>query len=450
MLISWIYAICGISSLLYTLNAHFPRPPGHLLAVPSFFAGWLTSELPLHHLLGLALLGGLAAASGALSFWPAWLGLLASLASALGLVSLLATARASDALIEQALQEGLGPRYQDGWTPEAQARVAVPQPRRRLIPFRMDDGRVERISDIEYAAPPGNQRTDTLGSLFLRSHPEARGRLDLYRRRGPPLQRAPVLLWVHGGGWVIGHKQQQAQPFLKRMASAGWICAAANYSLGPRARLPQPLIDLKRALSWLREHVESYGGDPEFIVVSGGSAGAHLAALLALSAQDPALQPGFSEADTRVAACVPFYGIYDFTNHDGSRPHPIYGGYVRRVLMPGGFFEDPESYRRASPYHRVHAAAPPFCVIHGSHDSLAEVADARRFVARLRSVSTSPVVSIELPQTQHAFEVFHSPRSDRVLAGVQRFLASIHSAWVLRRGPRRGPLLLGDSGNKAQ
>ncbi len=443
MLLSWIYAICGLSSLLYTLNAHFPRPPGHLFSVPSFFAGWLTSELPLHHLLGLALLAALALASGAFAFWPASLGLLASLASGMGLFSLLTTARNSEGLIERALQDGLGTSYRDGWTARAHARIAVPQPRRRLIPFRLDDRRVERIADIDYAAPPGNQASDTLGSLFLRSHPKSRGRLDLYRRRGAPLHRAPVLLWIHGGGWVIGHKQQQAQPFLKRMAAAGWICAAANYSLGPRARLPQPLVDLKRALVWLQRHVEQYGGDPEFIVVSGGSAGAHLASLLALSAGDPSLQPGFEHADTRVAACVPFYGIYDLTNHDGTRPHPVYGGYLRRVVMPEGFFEDPEAYRQASPYHRVHPEAPPFCIVHGSHDSLAQVADARRFGARLREVSHAPVVSIELPQAQHAFEVFHSPRSDRVLAGVQRFLASIRSAWVLRRGPRRGPMLLG-------
>ena len=69
-------------------------------------------------------------------------------------------------------------------------------------------------------------------------------------------------------------------------------------------------------------------------------------------------------------------------------------------------------WEKASPISHVHEDAPPFFVIHGSHDTLALVENARTFVDALRCVSTSPVVYAELPGAQHAFEVFHSIRTD--------------------------------------
>ena len=63
----------------------------------------------------------------------------------------------------------------------------------------------------------------------------------------------------------------------------------------------------------MREHIAEYGGDPEFIAVSGGSAGGHLSSLLALTPNQPEWQPGFEDMDTSVDACIPFYGVYDMT-----------------------------------------------------------------------------------------------------------------------------------------
>ena len=97
------------------------------------------------------------------------------------------------------------------------------------------------------------------------------------------------------------------------LAAEGWVCVAANYRLSPRAVFPDHLVDCKQALAWIREHIAEYGGDPDLICVTGGSAGGHLAAMAALTANEPQYQPGFESADTSVAACVPFYGVYDFT-----------------------------------------------------------------------------------------------------------------------------------------
>jgi acetyl esterase/lipase len=94
----------------------------------------------------------------------------------------------------------------------------------------------------------------------------------------------PVIVYIHGGAWTkgAGHKGNNV-PMPYMLAEQGWVGVSINYRLFPDNVFPTYIIDCKRALRWVKENIESYGGDPNFIVVSGGSAGGHLAALLALS-----------------------------------------------------------------------------------------------------------------------------------------------------------------------
>ena len=136
--------------------------------------------------------------------------------------------------------------------------------------------------------------------------------------RRPARRGAPVLVYIHGGAWVIGDKREQGLPLLHELARRGWVTVTINYRLSPKATWPDHIVDCKRAVAWVREHIAEYGGDPGFIAVSGGSAGGHLSALVALTPGDPAFQPGFEEADASVDACVPFYGVYDMTAGRGT------------------------------------------------------------------------------------------------------------------------------------
>jgi acetyl esterase/lipase len=184
---------------------------------------------------------------------------------------------------------------------------------------------------------------------------------------------------------------------------------------------------LKRAIAWVKEHAEEYGADPGFIVVTGGSAGGHLSALAALSANDPAWQPGFEDADTSVQAAVPYYGVYDFTRTE-TRGYRALMRLLERAVFRKKMRDAPEEFAAASPVHRVNEDAPAFFVIHGAHDSIAPVTEARRFVARLREVSKAPVVYAELPGAQHAFDVFPSVRTAHVIRAVERFVDHVYSA----------------------
>jgi acetyl esterase/lipase len=254
-------------------------------------------------------------------------------------------------------------------------------------------------------------------------------RLDIVLPKNPP-SGAPVMIYIHGGAWVIGDKREQGKPMLFELASKGWVGVTINYRLSPKATWPDHIIDCKRAIAWVKDHIAEYGGDPGFVAISGGSAGGHLCALAALTPNDPDWQPGFETADTSVDACVPFYGVMDMTaSREGSG---MFGPGLRRILekqvMKKKVAEDPTIFEQASPSLRVHADSPPFFVFQGTTDTLVPVEVARQFVYSLRNVSSHPVAYAELPYAQHAFDILTSIRCQATTAGVVKFLESVRTS----------------------
>lgn len=415
---SWVLFALGVSGALLALNALRP-PRHHRWSIFSFLAGWLTSELPLHHLVVQAALLAVLVWRGALDAWPGVVGLALAVASWLGLLVLVWRAPAAEDVVENALAEGLGPDYAQRYAPDLRPISEVGMPWRKLaFPLLGSrDSRVEKLTNIRYA-PHGR-----------------RGLLDIYRPKDRTSPR-PVLLYIHGGAWVLGDKREQGVPMMTHLAANGWICVTANYRLSPRATFPDHVVDVKRALVWVRDHIADYGGDPRFVAISGGSAGGHLAALTALTGGDPAFQPGFEDRDTSVEACVPFYGVYDFTNREGIS-HGSMGRLLEREVMKAKLADAHELFDAASPMSRVSAGAPPFMAVHGTNDTLVPAAEARLFAHLLRGASRSPVVYAELPGAQHAFEILPSIRTVHVVRGVERFLSVVYGDWQRAPGNER-------------
>jgi acetyl esterase/lipase len=402
---------------LSVANALRPVSSDNPLAVPSFFASWLTNELAPHHLAWQTASTIRSARRGAGRGTAGKVGLALQLASLAGLVQLVRRAMATQGVVEEALCKSLGADYRDRIAPDLAAKLDTRLPWRQLLaPLPMSNPEVERLRNIAYADHGGWRTT-----------------LDVYRNRAHPTG-CPVLVQVHGGGWVIGSKDDQGRPLMLHLASKGWVCVAVNYRLSPRATFPDHLLDVKRALAWVRQHVADYGGDPGFIAVTGGSAGGHLSSLLALTPNRPEYQPGFEDVDTSVQACVPLFGVYDFTNRHGIRRVEGMSRFLERVVMKTSLRDSPEVYAEASPMDQVSADAPPTLVIHGAQDSLVPVEEARRFAALLGAASAEPVVYAELPGTQHGFEVFPSLRTVHVINGIERFLLYVWCRYLGRAG----------------
>jgi acetyl esterase/lipase len=403
------------------LTANAIRPvPGFRTGIPAFFAGWLTSELA-QHLMALTAADTAAhvvrrgrGRSGA--------GLAVAAANLAGQAFLLDQARRVQKDAEDALVEGLGADYIDRLeTQPTPAELATPW-RRLVNPFRMGNGEVVVEKDVPYAPEHGK-----------------RGLLDIYRPAAGADGTAPVLFQVHGGGWMIGTKDQQGIPLMQHLAAKGWVCVALNYRLAPRDPFPAQIIDVKRAIAWIREHIGEYGGDPDYIAITGGSAGGHLTALAAVTPNDPAYQPGFEDADTSVAVAVPHYGVYDFAGSTGLRSAELMRDtFLARWVVKRPWREAPEVFEAGTPLLRVGKDAPDFFVLHGAHDTLVSVEQARLFVARLREVSGASVVYAELPGAQHAFDVFPSVRSAHVVRAIDRYLHWHWNGWRRERAAAVG------------
>ena len=418
---SLLFLLAAVVGALFTMNALRPARRWWPLVGAGFFASWITGELAAHHIFWQLVATGVFLWAGALVGWPGWVALGIAVGSWTGLVILIAESRKARLVMEAALREGLGGDYRAAIRAEHTELLDETWPvRQRMLPLPIFDRRVERVRNIVF---------HRAGGVSLR--------LDVYRprvRTGP----CPVVLHVHGGAWMVGSKDDQGKPLAYRLAAHGWVVVSANYRLSPRFSWPDHIVDVKAAIRWIKEHVAEYGGDPEFIAITGGSAGGHLSSLAALTPNDPEYQPGFEGADTTVQACVPFYGVYDFTDRKGIWKRSLLRPMLERRIVKRAYEEDPGLFERASPMSRVNAGAPPFFVIHGTRDSLVPVDEARSFVELLRAVSREPVLYAELPGAQHAFEVFPSQRTGHVLAGVERFLVWSLSEWKARRA--RGSL----------
>ncbi|OBI76522.1 alpha/beta hydrolase [Mycobacterium sp. E740] len=252
-------------------------------------------------------------------------------------------------------------------------------------------------------------------------------RADIWRRADLPRDgKAPVLLQVPGGAWAIGMRRPQAYPLLAHMADRGWVCVSIDYRVSPRHAWPAHIVDVKRALAWIKENIADYGGDPDFVAISGGSAGGHLSSLAALTPNDPQWQPGFEDADTSVVAAVPIYGRYDWVSATGSGRKEFIG-FLQKFVVKKRIAEHRQTFVDASSIMRLRPDAPPFFVLHGQDDSIIPVQEGRDFAEALRKVSKSTVAYAEIPHAQHAFDFYYgSPRAHYTAQAVEKFLSWVH------------------------
>lgn len=400
-MVPWVCLAVGLATVVLSLVSLVPLR-GALGSVFSFVPGWIVGEAPLH----LAVVASAATIGcGLAGGWVSWPGLAGAALVAMawpGLVVQFVSGLKSKRRFEAALAEMGRPAPVWNWARGDSWRVLL------ALPVRPRG--VERLRNVPYA---GDER---------HAH-----RLDVYRRVGATgPSAAPVVLYFHGGNWVLGDKREQAIPMLQRLASRGYVCVTANYSLSPKAKWPSHVIDCKLALAWVKHHIAEYGGDPDLIFISGGSAGGHLAALVALTANDPEWQPGHEDDDTSVAGCVALYGVYDFVD-----PEKLGNANLSSLLDLGVFKragDELEAKRAASPISRVTKSAPPFFLAHGRNDVMVPVRSARAFVEVLRTRSEQPVGYAELPLAQHGFDTFWSPRTVHLIHAVEAFAAGVIAA----------------------
>lgn len=385
-----ILGLCAAAATLVTLVR--VRHPSQL-SILVMAVSWIVGELALAHLVLQVIVTGILVALGALEESAGVVGLVAMMLSWVGLLQVQRTAGRARGVLATALAD----RY-----PDAAEKVRAQEPpRSRLLrPFHFERTDIERTIDIAYG-------------------PETRHRLDVYRPEVDVDGGHPILVYVHGGAWISGDKAHQGLPLLHQAARRGWLAVAVTYRIGPKDRFPAAPDDVNRALEWLRDHAGEHGGNPDFIGISGGSAGGHIASLVALS--PPAGSGG-------VDACVPVYATSDFTDSHGIRGYATLQKFLERSVMASTLADDAEGWDAASPIRVATDGAPPFLVIQGANDVFVWREETRAFVEQLRSVSREPVLYAEVPGAQHAFDIFHSVRSAAAADATIAFLDAVHAS----------------------
>ena len=247
-----------------------------------------------------------------------------------------------------------------------------------LPPARTGAGGVRVLTGVPYAALPGARPLE----------------LDLYLPAGPG--PAPVVVFLHGGGWRLGSRHTAGPAYrgadptpFEQVAQAGIAVASVDYRLSGEAVWPAQLHDAKAAVRWLRERAGELGVDPDRIAAWGESAGGHLAELLGLTTDDPALEGGVGVTgpSSRVAAVAAWYAPSDlvgFTTDLGTDPTDP--GTREAQLLGAPAADVPDRAAQASPVTHASAAAPPFLLLHGRADRFVPCVQSERLAGQLPDV----------------------------------------------------------------
>jgi len=241
---------------------------------------------------------------------------------------------------------------------------------------------IEEIKDIEYKK---------VGEKSLQ--------LDIYRPKNL-VKPAPLLLFIHGGGWK-GGKRSDYLVYLLDFAKRGYVTATVSYRLLNDGPYPACAEDIRDAVKWFYRNGETYGYDPDRIALIGGSAGAHLAMLTAYGWGDTikdTIQYGSIPESRSIKAVVDIYGPFDMTT-DYARVHPLVTNFI------GASYDvRPELYEEASPAKYLDRDDPPTLILHGTTDKLVPVSQSDTLKARLDRLGV-PNEYYRLPLWPHTMDV---------------------------------------------
>jgi acetyl esterase/lipase len=269
------------------------------------------------------------------------------------------------------------------------AALAFPRPAHEapLPPIRPAAGRTRVRPGVRYAALPGFRPLE----------------LDLWL---PPESADPVpaVLFLHGGGWRTGSRHLAGPAFegaeptpFELMAQAGLAVASADYRLSGEARWPAPLHDAKAAVRWLRARAGELGLDGQRIAAWGESAGGHLAELLGLTGDDPALEGdlGVTGPSSRVSAVVAWFAPSDLRAMAADTgTDPMDPGTREAELLGAPPAEVPDAAAQASPVTHVSPGAPPVLLLHGSADRLVPCVQSERLHRALQQAGASTELTL--------------------------------------------------------
>ncbi|KAG0170941.1 hypothetical protein DFQ28_009780 [Apophysomyces sp. BC1034] len=372
-LVVWSYAISvgvvGLPTACSFTKQVIPALKKYkLLHVPLVLLGLACSfvaEVPLHILLLKVVLIKLTNLLGGFDYYLPWIMYVFDLATMGGLVLLFVQAENTRLVAEEAIKK-LGGK-------PIESIVSLPHLKQLINPFHKLP--VTIYPNITYAT--NEESIEAIGKTNDYNQPRYMT-LDVYtrsNRRSDSLR--PVLVHIHGGAWQMGSKEPLHPYEALLVAENDWVVVNVNYRLAPANAYPTHLLDVKRALRWVKQSIESFGGDPNFVVIEGDSGGGQLAAVAAFTANEAEFQPGFEQVDTSVRGVITMSGCLDIQN-----PKETKEFFVNRAVMNPNVeqsFLDKHSPMTALPEAGRQGKLVPFLTIVGQSDSLSDCSSTKQF-----------------------------------------------------------------------
>lgn len=241
-------------------------------------------------------------------------------------------------------------------------------------------------------------------------------RLDIYYPEQPPEEQQPLIVHIHGGGWMGGSKY----PCDVRMMTAhGYVVASVEYRFSQKAKFPAQIQDCQAAIRWLRANAPRYHINPNKVGVIGGSAGGHLASLVGVTGGKKVFTPiGGNEDQSDAVQCVcDIFGPKNFASvveqakkdknvkniFEFNTPSDPYSELI------GSKLSDKDKTAAVSPVTYVDKNSPPTLILHGTHDNMVPYAQSEEFEATMKK-NGAPVWLQKFPGAGHGGGSFGKPQ----------------------------------------
>lgn len=237
-------------------------------------------------------------------------------------------------------------------------------------------------------------------------------RLDVWERQDTK-QPVPTVIYIHGGGWVFGDKAG-ADTLLMPYLQKGWNAVNVDYRMAGQSLAPAAVQDSRCALRWVFRNAAKYHFDTDHLILTGHSAGGHLALITGLLTPDSGFDdfcpadPASGDQPLHVAAIVNWYGITDVADLLSGPDRKTYA-----VAWLGGQPGSVDLARRLSPLTYVRHGLPPIITIHGDHDPTVPYSQAVRLQQALEKAGVPNQLvtihggvhgSFNDEQTEHAYQ----------------------------------------------
>lgn len=239
-------------------------------------------------------------------------------------------------------------------------------------------------------------------------------RLDLYvptQGEGP----FPVVIYFYGGGWRSGDKRL-FEHLGRAYAIRGFVAVVANYRLTPAVRFPAHAEDCADAVAWVYRTIANYGGDPQRLIVSGHSAGAHLAALIGL---DVRYLSARGVPATALRAFVVISGVYDLRSHVGQTV------FTRREYVEEAFGSTPDQLATASPILYIREGLPPFLVAVAEEDPDSLREQGKNFADALRAAGNEALFASVKGRDHFSIVRRFGPSDDPAVSAIIAFIQHV-------------------------